>query len=114
MPWLTRDRWWLVLGLVGMRILLANAVDADKFKTGLLREATGMPDLFALAAKKLLNNAEYEASGIEHAWVLTNNFTRAAEVDEVDDVQENDSVVVAFDGAEFQHTSQAAAAASGL
>ena len=59
-----------------MRILLANAVDADKFKTGVLRDATGMPDLFALAAKNLLNEAEYEASGKERAWVLTHDRRR--------------------------------------
>ena len=43
---LTPDRRsWLVLGLIGMRILLADAAYAERFKTGVLRDATGMQDL---------------------------------------------------------------------
>ena len=78
------------------------------------RDGHGRP--FTLAAKKLLNDAAYTTSGNERAWVLTTNLNKVAEIDDVEDVQENDHVIIAFDGADFKPAStpasQAASASS--
>ena len=86
-----------------MRFMVANAADQpDRFRTALLREDDAMDDLLVTAAKKLTKNAEYEPTGRELVYVMTHEMRRAALVDTVDDVAENDYLVVSFDGSEWQ------------
>ena len=57
-----------------------------------------MDSFLVLAAKKLINNAEYSPTGSETVFVLTHENKRAALVDAIDEIAENDFLVVSFDG----------------
>ena len=87
--------------LTGMRLLVSNAAaDATAFKVINVDPSAQMSDLFVVAAKKLLRNKAYELNGAERAFLIMNNGSTRAEVDELDELKEEDHVAVCFDGSD--------------
>ena len=91
--------------LWGMRLLVSNAsLDPTRFKVVNVDSTSPMHDFYVAAAKKLLREDSYAPTTSERTFLLRTNGSVTAEIDELNELKEEDSVAVSFDGANFNGT----------